>query len=355
MKLLIITQKVDSCDPILGFFHRWIEEFAKHCEQVLVICLYKGLYDLPANVKVLSLGKEDNVSRLKYVFRFYKYILREKKNYDSVFVHMNPVYMVLGGLLWRFLKKGSAIWYTHKMVDMKLKIAEKLSGVIFTASARSFRLQSAKVRVMGHGIDTGRFVCLNTVSHKDFFSIITAGRISPVKDYETLLGAVVLLAERGKKINLSIVGGPVSSGDKKYLYSLKEIVVREGLGDVVNFVGPVSNQEMVFYLCSANISVNMSRTGSLDKAILEAMSCGLPVLTSNEAFLDIISKKYADLCFFKEGDSIQLAEKIDYFMSLDIVQITKLGKDLRSVVEAAHGLDRLIPKIIKIYEDLQKN
>ena len=32
MKLLIITQKVDSADPILGFFHQWVEEFAKHCE-----------------------------------------------------------------------------------------------------------------------------------------------------------------------------------------------------------------------------------------------------------------------------------------------------------------------------------
>jgi hypothetical protein len=67
MKLLIITQKVDINDPILGFFHRWIEEFAKHCEKITVICLYKGTYNLPNNVKVLSLGKEEGVIYIGFI------------------------------------------------------------------------------------------------------------------------------------------------------------------------------------------------------------------------------------------------------------------------------------------------
>ena len=63
MKLLICTQAVDREDSVLGFFHSWIREFAKHYESVTVICLYKGEYDLPENVKILSLGKEDNIAR----------------------------------------------------------------------------------------------------------------------------------------------------------------------------------------------------------------------------------------------------------------------------------------------------
>ena len=39
MKILIITQKVDQNDDVLGFFHGWIAEFAKHCEQVTVYFL----------------------------------------------------------------------------------------------------------------------------------------------------------------------------------------------------------------------------------------------------------------------------------------------------------------------------
>ena len=29
MKLLLVTQNVDRTDPILGFFHQWVEEIAK--------------------------------------------------------------------------------------------------------------------------------------------------------------------------------------------------------------------------------------------------------------------------------------------------------------------------------------
>jgi len=97
MKLLILTQKIDINDPVLGFFHKWAEEFSKKYEKLTVICLEKGEYKLPDNVKVLSLGKETGKSRLKYVFLFYKYIWLERKNYDVVFAHMNQEYIILDG------------------------------------------------------------------------------------------------------------------------------------------------------------------------------------------------------------------------------------------------------------------
>ena len=59
MKLLIVTQAVDINNPILGFFHRWIEEFSKNCEKVTVIALGVGEYKLPQNVNILSLGKNE--------------------------------------------------------------------------------------------------------------------------------------------------------------------------------------------------------------------------------------------------------------------------------------------------------
>ena len=59
-------------------FSRLALEFAKHCEQVIVICLSKGEYDLPKNVKILSLGKKTshfplstfNFSKIKYALNF---------------------------------------------------------------------------------------------------------------------------------------------------------------------------------------------------------------------------------------------------------------------------------------------
>src|SRR5574340_1084834 len=105
MRLLILTQKLDSRDGVLGFTHDWVAEFARQCERVIVVALEVGEYDLPGNVKVLSLGKENGRSKLKYVFNFYKYVWQERKNYDAVLVHMNKEYAVMAGWLWRVMGK----------------------------------------------------------------------------------------------------------------------------------------------------------------------------------------------------------------------------------------------------------
>jgi hypothetical protein len=95
MKLLILTQKVDAEDDVLGFMHHWLQVFSKSFETITVICLEKGIVNLPENIKVLSLGKEQKKSKLRYITRFYTYIFKERKNYDVVLVHMNKEYVVL--------------------------------------------------------------------------------------------------------------------------------------------------------------------------------------------------------------------------------------------------------------------
>ena len=268
MKILIVTQVVDTEDPVLGFFVRWIEEFTKHVESIEVICLKEGKYLLPENVRVHSLGKEKGVSRVRYVFNFYKYIWHLRGDYDAVFVHMNPEYVVLGGLLWRLWGKRIALWYTHKNVDLKLRLAEKLVGVIFTASKESFRLKSSKVHVMGHGIDT------------DFFSpdpntergtaVLSAGRLSLTKRNDLIIRSAGHFPNE-----LRIVGeGP----EKHHLENLAEEL---SITSRVHFLGPKNQEGLRAEYRQAGIFIHASETGSLDKVVLEALACGLPVVTTS--------------------------------------------------------------------------
>ena len=157
MKLLVITQKVDEHDSNLGFFLVWLKTLATRFEDITVICLEAREYQLPDNVTVLSLGKEHRLSQWQYLRRLYTYIWQYRHDYDHVFVHMNPEYVILCGLLWRLWNKKILLWYTHKSVDIKLRIAEFLVTKIFTASKESFRLRSNKLQVMGHGIDVTLF------------------------------------------------------------------------------------------------------------------------------------------------------------------------------------------------------
>lgn len=348
MKLLILTQTVDRADPVLGFFHRWIEEFAVQAEQVTVICLRKGDYALPENVRVVSLGKETGRSRLKYLYNFYKAISRERENYDAVLVHMNHEYVLLGGLFWRLWGKKIGLWYAHGHVPPGLKSAERLAQAVITSTKSGFRLQSAKVQVVGQGIDVAQFQPPSSAKPAaDPFRLITVGRISPVKDYETLLAAVESLVKKGVPIATDIVGGPGTAEQRAYFARLQALVAEKGLERTVRFVGPVAHDSILPYLQKADMFVTMSRTGSLDKAILEAMAAGLPLATCNEAMREVLGP-YRDKCMYAGGNSGQLAEKILMVQGWEKAERERFGRALRAIVVREHGLPGLIKKIIAI-------
>ncbi len=351
MKLLIITQKVDINDDLLGFFYGWISEFAKQCEKVTVVCLFKGEYNLPKNVKVLSLGKEEGCSRIKYLIRFYKYIWQDRNNYDNVFVHMTPIYIILGSFFWKAWKKKIGLWYTHKHVDLKLKIAERLIDIIFTASKESFRLKSKKVRVIGHGIDIKKFRISNFEFRisDNLFKLIAVGRISPIKDYETLIKSVEILKKDGIKLKVDIIGGPGLPKDREYLDKLKKTVKIKNLESEIRFLGSIPNKDIAQHLQSADLFVHMSRTGSLDKTILEAMASSLIVISCNDASRDLLSN-FGDKLFYRMGDEKELAEKIKKIMKLSKDERINLGGKLHQIVAQDHALEIINKKIINNYK-----
>ncbi len=279
MKLLIVTQVVDKNDPVLGFFHHWLEEFSKHFDSIQVICLKKGEYRLPPNVIVHSLGKEKTPStindmiyhiiyRVQYAWRFLKLVYGLRKEYDAVFVHMNPEYLALTGLDWRLMRKKIALWYTHKSVDMKLRIAEWFADIVFTASKESFRLASKKVRVMGHGIDTDYWTPdEHSMRASDLLSV---GRLMPTKRHDL---AIRLAHEEG--VSLRIAGeGP----ERERL----EALAQELQASVV-FLGPCTEETLREEYRRAARLVHRSETGSLDKVVLEAASCGCLVDSTDPA------------------------------------------------------------------------
>ena len=132
--ILIITQKVDEQDDLLGFFVDWIGEFAKHFDRVFVITLAEGKYDLPNNVSVYSLGKERNNSKIARFFNFYKYLFKLVPQSSSIFAHMSPVFVIASWPVTFIYRRKIILWYLHRSVTFRLKVAEKLCYKIVTAS-----------------------------------------------------------------------------------------------------------------------------------------------------------------------------------------------------------------------------
>jgi glycosyltransferase involved in cell wall biosynthesis len=334
MKLLIITQVVDTNDPILGFFHNWINELSKKFESIIVICLKKGEINLPSNVKVLSLGKEDGESRLKYVIRFFKYIIKYRKEYDSVFVHMNQIYVILGGLVWKMMGKKIYLWYAHGSVSASLKLAERFVENIITSSKKGMRLETFKKKVVGQGIDVNYFI--KGDSHKN--TILSLGRLSETKNIHLFIEAIMIVKEKDQSIRAVIVGEALTKLDKEYVRGLHVLVEEYSLKENVEFVGAVPPRKILPYYQGAKVFVNLSQTGSMDKTVLEAMSVNVPVVTSNEAYLN---------------EGFDLIETTSHPKEVADNILKAYGRDTSKAREQVeeHSLESLVNKIVKIIEE----
>ncbi|MDB5266908.1 MAG: hypothetical protein JWN89_723 [Parcubacteria group bacterium] len=338
MRLIICTQKLDQKDPILGFFHAWVEEFAKHCELVTVVCLEEGAHDLLENVRVFSLGKEKGRSRLAYLSNFYKTIVRTRHDYDTVFVHMNPEYAVLGGPIWKMMNKKIALWYTHREVDEKLRIGEKFADIIFTASKEGFGLQSRKVRVVGHGIDINKFPPITSDLSKDR-EILYLGRITKIKNIETILQAFPLLPDVSR---LRLAGPTVTREDAVYKAALEKMIEALGIGQKVVWDGSGEDDRT---FTPSTISVNASPDGGMDKAVLGSIAAGAPAFASNAAFRNVFGE-YADTFLYPYGDERSLAEKIKAFLALpDDVRAHTL-ETLKGKVRREYSTEAVVGKIM---------
>ncbi|OGC80274.1 hypothetical protein A2943_00150 [Candidatus Adlerbacteria bacterium RIFCSPLOWO2_01_FULL_51_16] len=318
MRLLVCTQTVDRNDPDLGFFHRWLEEFAKHCEKVVVICLQEGEHALPKNVEVHSLGKEKGTPRLMRWIRALRYIVVLRKQHDAVFVHMSPEYVVLGGIFWRLWNKKIVLWYTHKSVTLALRIATLLAHAVATASKESFRLKSKKVTVLGHGIDTDFFTSDPNTVRGD--AILSVGRLSPSKRHDLAIRAAVL-ADR----ELYIIGeGP----ERKILESLVQSIKPR-----VHFLGGLTQGQLRDEYRKASFLIHTSETGSLDKVVLEALATDVAVVTTSDVYRDY---------------PVQIVPATPEAIAKEL-KVERESRDRTTIVKERHSLVRLVPKILGLY------
>lgn len=100
--------------------------------------------------------------------------------------------------------------------------------------------------------------------------LVAAGRMTEVKGFDLLIEAIALLAE--PRIHLVLLGeGPL-------LNELKQLAVARGVAEQVDFVGFQSNPYAWF--ARADAFVLSSRYEGFPNVVLEALTCGTPVIAT---------------------------------------------------------------------------
>jgi len=278
MRLLFVTQAVDTNDPVLGFVHGWLRELSQHFDEIVVVCLRAGERHLPVNVQVHSLGKERApAGKPRYTMRFLRHIVRERGSYDVVFVHMNQEYILLAGLLWKVMGKRIYLWRNHYTGSFLTDLAAAFCTKVFCTSKFSYTAKYKKTVLMPVGIDTGLFKPVEGVVRKPR-SVLFLGRIAPSKRPELLLEALGALYKRSVPYTATLCG----PGEPAYVETLKRRAEELHITDALEFSDGIKNAEAPRLFNSHEVFVNLSPSGMLDKTIFEAAACGCTVLATSK-------------------------------------------------------------------------
>ncbi len=327
-RLMLYTPSLDHKDPVFGFSVRWADEFARQTEKLTIISRFVDQDDVPVGAKGIALGKP----WVQRIFKLWYTSIKYRNDYDKVFLHMAPETAIAGWPVWFLLRKPIYLWYAHGAVPPALKIAEPLVKLIFASSETGLRLKTPKARFVGQGIDTELFKPDPEIKKENI--IITISRITPKKKYEDTLDFLAGYKEKYPEDNWQYhIIGP-SLGCEDYIKNLKDKAELLEIGERFKVVPAVEYVDLPTIYNKTKLFLSTSQTGSIDKVVLEALACGIPVIARGEGYQKIY------------GVTNLLDQKLAFDKLHSSLTSSKIDFEASKEVEKSHGLKRLVSVIL---------
>lgn len=152
--------------------------------------------------------------------------------------------------------------------------------------ALSLGVPAHKARVVGNGVDLERFFMLPRLQCRtelglavDAPVLVTVGGLVERKGFHRVIDCLPALRRQFPGIQYLVVGGPSPEGD--WTDRLRQQCRTLQLDDCVHFLGPVAPDRLRHVLSAADIFVLSTRNEGWANVLLEAMACGLPVITTD--------------------------------------------------------------------------
>lgn len=145
---------------------------------------------------------------------------------------------------------------------------------------------AAQTAVIGNGVDINRFFMIPRDKARQALGLpldapvlITVGGLVERKGFHRVMACLPTLKQQFPGIRYLVVGGPSPEGD--WTQRLQAQSRSLALTDCVHFLGHVPPDQLRNVLSAANVFVLSTRNEGWANVLLEAMACGLPVITTD--------------------------------------------------------------------------
>lgn len=353
-RLIFVTQLIDADDPVLGFVVRQIQVLAGHVESLDVVANEVRMEPAELGVGIVSLEKEKGRGQAGRGLRYAATVstLVRRLRPATLLAHMCPVYLNLAAPISKAFDARSLLWFVHPSDTASLRMAERLADGVVTALPASYPRPAAKVRHIGHAIDTEAFVVTPVHHREGSLRLLAVGRTSPVKGYPTVIRALAMARASGVSAELTIVGPSTNDLERRHRQDLQRLIGELSLDDVVRLRQGVAPSAVPPLVEEADAVVNATLGGSADKVVFEAMACGRPVLFSSPAFAPLGAGSPLALGF-PESDHAALAGRLVELAHASPASLTQLGGWLRERVEREHSLEHWAAGVAAYAEELR--
>lgn len=144
----------------------------------------------------------------------------------------------------------------------------------------------ARTRGIGNGVDAERFRPLDRAECRRALGLpaaapvlVSVGGLVERKGFHRVIGLLPALREKHPGLRYLVVGGASPEGD--WSARLQQQVTELGLAETVHFLGPRAPDRLREVLSAADLFVLATRNEGWANVFLEAMACGLPVITTD--------------------------------------------------------------------------
>ena len=282
-------------------------------------------------------------------------------NADLVVVHFansraNPV--LFNNILFKtpYIIKMHAVDVFNRpnLFHLKVKRAHKILTIskynISYIKNRDKDIDISKFIVHHCGILTSRFEFKSVLEKNNKIPIIiSVARLTPMKGLDTLIKASSLLHKKGLKHKIILVGHGTY---KKFLINLSNNL---GIQNSIEFKDYCTPEEIRNYLYVSNLFVLASKIEGIPVAVMEAMSTGLPVITTNISGIPELIENNKDGFLINPGEPVALSNKIEKVLEMPRNELQKISSNARKKIEMYFDQTKLTYELKDIFESLDQN